>query len=56
MMARGVELHYSLDGRAFDVMLKCDAEGCADWLGLGFPTTEGQMVGATAVVKLPDQE
>jgi hypothetical protein len=53
MMARGVELHFSVSGRTFSALLKCMCGECANWIALGFPLQPGRMVGTTAVVKLP---
>ena len=36
MMARGVELHFSVSGRTFSALLKCMCGECANWLALGF--------------------
>ena len=53
LMARGVELHYTIVGRAFSALLKCMVGDCSSWLGLGFTPSPRRMLGATAVVKLP---
>jgi hypothetical protein len=53
MMARGVELHFSVTGRRFSALLKCMCGECSNWIGLGFTSRAGRMIGATAVVKMP---
>ena len=55
-MAQGVALDFAIVGRAFSALITCDAAGCASWLGLGFAPSAGRMLGATAVVKLPDAD
>ena len=55
-MGLGVQLDFSITGRAFSGMLRCEALGCSDWIGLGFAKSSGRMLGSTAVVKLPDAD
>ena len=55
-MAPGVTLDFAILNRAFSVLLTCDAAGCANWLGLGFAPAARQMLGSTAIVKLPDAD
>ena len=55
-MGRGVDLDFAIVGRAFSASFSCAASGCADWIALGFTPTAGRMIGATAVVKMPDAD
>ena len=55
-MGLGVQLDFAIVDRAFSARLSCDAAGCGDWIALGFATNPGRMLGATAVVKMPDAD
>ena len=55
-LARGVELHFGIVFRTFSGLLKCATSECPNWLGLGFPSEPGKMIGALAVVLHPGEK
>ena len=55
-MGWGVTLDFAITGRAFSACFSCAASGCESWIGLGFTPNPGRMIGATAIVKLPDAD